>query len=44
MRVVDFEILLGEHKLIYKDTSQEVWSEQQEKMQKQMIEKTLEAK
>jgi len=42
IRVVDFEILLGDHKLTYKDMSQEVWSEKQEKIQKQMIERALE--
>ena len=43
IRVVDFDISFGGDKLIYKDSSQEVWSERQEKMQKQMIERTLEA-
>jgi hypothetical protein len=44
IRVVDFDISFGGDILIYRDSSQEVWSQRQEKMQKQMIEKTLAAK
>lgn len=37
VRIIDYEIIAGEHKLVYKDTSGEIWSEQKEKTQKRLI-------
>jgi len=44
VRIVDFEIHFGSGKLVYKDSSQEVWTEEKEKTQKKMAEKLLEAR
>jgi len=42
IRVVDFEISLGDDKLIYKDASKERWTKQHENIQKKLIERALE--
>lgn len=41
VRVVDFKISVGNELLIYKDTSGESWSQQQQETQKRLIEKVI---
>lgn len=41
IRIVDFEISLNDEELIYKDISEETWSEKKLKTQKRLVEKYL---
>jgi len=41
VRIVDFEISLGNDKLIYRDTSSEFWTEKQKETQKRLIKRVI---
>jgi hypothetical protein len=42
VRIIDFEIVLGDERLIHKDVSSKIWSEQQTAKQKRFIKELLE--